>query len=181
MSRDEPEARLEREPAIDAPSAAGAAFNADPEQGAAKDEGEALTPITAWSSPDAEIMAGAVRAKANPAEWMFDRIVKLIEDFESKLTRAEEVGAHLVQAPGEGVIQIHDVGYWAPDLVLFYGRNSYGRPVRLIQHYTQVNVLLTALPIQTDQPRRIGFQLREKLEKAALAPLPSEKAAPRSL
>ena len=73
-----------------------------------------------------------------------------------------------------------DVGFWGPDMILFMGKNQFGRPVRLVQHYEQVSILLTALPKQTEEPpRRIGFQLREKLEKAAAkgAPAPATPKA----
>jgi hypothetical protein len=54
-------------------------------------------------------------------------------------------------------------------MILFYGKNRHGLPIKLAQHYTQLNVLLTALPRLTDEPRRIGFELRQRLEKAARA------------
>jgi hypothetical protein len=159
---------------IDAPSAAAAG-----EPQLCDDPDACPVPITAVSAPeDDKALAEGMRAKANPAEWMFDRIVRLIQDFESKLNPEEEVGAHLVQAPGEGAFHIVDVGFWGPDMIMFYGKNSYGRPVRLLQHYEQVSLLLTALPKARDVPRRIGFQLREKLEKAAAEGAEAPKAAP---
>jgi hypothetical protein len=40
----------------------------------------------------------------------------------------------------------------------FGGENSEGQTVALIQHYTQVIVILTAVtPAKGDAPRRIGF------------------------
>jgi hypothetical protein len=47
--------------------------------------------------------------------------------------------------------------------------------VRLVQHYTHLNVLLSAEPKQAPQepPRRIGFALHERLEKAAAKGAPS--------
>ena len=47
------------------------------------------------------------------------------------------------------------------------GVNGVGRPIRLVQHYTQVNVLLSAMPKEKPQepPRRIGFALQERVEK----------------
>ena len=43
--------------------------------------------------------------------------------------------------------------------------NEAGRPIRLVQHYTQLNVLLTAMPKpKPEEPaRRIGFQLQERV------------------
>ena len=45
----------------------------------------------------------------------------------------------------EGVIHIEDMGYWGPDLLIFYGSDQSGRPVELLQHYTQISVLLCAV------------------------------------
>ena len=158
-------AKFRPEASIDAPTAGAVEGELMP----AADADAPPVPITAWTSNEESLaLAEGMKAKSNPAEWMFDRLVRLIQDFESKLNDKEEVGAHLVQAPGDSAIHVLDVGFWGPDMILFMGKNQYGRPVRLIQHYEQVSILLTALPKETEEPpRRIGFQLREKLEKAA--------------
>jgi Family of unknown function (DUF6173) len=101
----------------------------------------------------------------NPASWMYERIVKSIIDFEKDLDQESEIGARLVNFNSNEIISIDDVGYWGPDLVKFYGINSSGQKVELMQHMTQVNVLLVAIPKQHDQPKRIGFLLEEKLNK----------------
>ena len=43
----------------------------------------------------------------------------------------------------------------------FYGTDQTGAKVQLVQHVSQLNVLLRAMPKQADAPapRRIGFQL----------------------
>ena len=100
---------------------------------------------------------------------MFDRLVRMIEDFEKSLSDEEEIGGRLVGAPGEGSFHIDDIGFWGPDLIMFYGKNHYGRPVRLIQHYTQLSVLLTSMPKEKEKPRRIGFASRTPGERGAAA------------
>lgn len=100
----------------------------------------------------------------NPAKWMHERIVRSINDFEGKLDDQHEIGARLVQAPGD-TIAISDVGYWGPDLVIFYGFNPDGDPVELIQHVSQVNVVLVARKKQSDEPRRIGFDMVKRLSE----------------
>jgi hypothetical protein len=102
---------------------------------------------------------------ANPAQWMFDRLVRLIDDFEKNLSDEEEIGGRIVGAPGEGSFHIDDIGFWGPDMIMFYGKNAYGRPVRLIQHYTQLSVLLTSMPKEKERPRRIGFAIRERIDE----------------
>lgn len=127
-------------------------------------------PVTAWSSPeDSRALADGLRMRDNPAEWAFVRLSRMIEEFEARIDKDEEVGVRLVGMPGEGLLQIEDVGFWGPDLIMFLGRNAEGKPVRLVQHYTQLNVMLSALPKEkpAEPPRRIGFQLRERLEQTA--------------
>ena len=151
------------EAAQDVPSAAAAGL---PET----DAGQPIVPVTAWSSPeDCEALARGLTNRASPAEWAFARMSRLIQDFESKLDPSQEVGAKLVGSPGDGVFRMEDLGFWAPDLILFYGKNSFGKPVRLVQHYTQLNLMLSAEPKESaEEPaRRIGFALHERLEKAA--------------
>jgi len=115
-------------------------------------------------------VAGAVqpRHQANPAAWTYERLVKQIQDFEAELADDEEVGARLVGLPGADVMFVEDAGYWGPDLLFFYGTNQHGKPMQLIQHYSQVNLMLTALPKQKpveQPPRRIGFHLAEKIDR----------------
>ncbi|MBC6981080.1 DUF6173 family protein [Caulobacter sp. 17J80-11] len=141
------------------------------------EEAQALVPISAWTSPeDAKVMAAGMKAKANPAEWTFERLCRMIEDFENKLSADEEIGATIVGAPGEGAFRVDDIGFWGPDLIMFYGKNQHGRAVRLIQHYQQLSVLLSALPREEEArpARRIGFALRSRMEEAAAdnAPAP---------
>lgn len=149
-------------PLDNAPSAASASSAAD------CGEAPCPQPVTAWTSPeDSRALAQGLRMRDNPAEWAFARLSRLIEEFESRLDKDEEIGVRLVGLPGEGMLQIEDVGFWGPDMILFFGRNADGKPVRLIQHYTQFNVLLGSAPKRRPEPaRRIGFQLRERMEKA---------------
>jgi hypothetical protein len=59
------------------------------------------------------------------------------------------------------------LGYFDPDIVTFYGTDSEGGRMQLIQHVSQLNVALRAMPILRDdvEPRRIGFQLAAELEQ----------------
>lgn len=111
-------------------------------------------------------LTDGVRMRENPAEWAFVRLSKLIEDFEKGLDKDEEIGALIVGLPGDGTMQIQDVGFWGPDFIMFLGRNADGKPVRLIQHYAQINVLLDARKKPEERPaHRIGFQLSELVQK----------------
>jgi hypothetical protein len=126
-----------------------------------------LQPVTIYTPAEAKPDTKAPPSKTNPAEWMFDRLIRLISDFEKGLSDQEEIGGRLTGAPGEGSFQIDDIGFWGPDLIMFYGKNKDGRPVRLIQHYNQLSVLLTSVPKQKPQekPRRIGFAIQRRVEE----------------
>lgn len=103
--------------------------------------------------------------RLNPAEWMYERLVKQIVAFEAKLSPEEEIGGRFVTAPKEGVIHIEDIGYWGPDMMTFHGRDLDGRPIQLLQHYSQMSVLLCAVPKEQEKARRIGFVLEARIEK----------------
>ena len=97
--------------------------------------------------------------------WMYERLVRSIAKFEESLDQNSEIGARLVTFGNQEVIHIEDVGYWGQDLLIFYGTSSEGKPLELLQHQSQVNVLLVAVPKEGPTPRRIGFDLVSKLEK----------------
>jgi hypothetical protein len=101
----------------------------------------------------------------NPAKWMYERLVRSVIAFEKKLDATREIGARLIQfAPGE-TIAIDDIGFWGPDLITFFGRNADGNPVELMQHISQVNLLLVAVPV-SGKPKRIGFLLERHLSES---------------
>lgn len=112
-------------------------------------------------------MAEGLRMRDNPAEWAFARLSRLIREFEGRLDKDQEVGVRGVGLPGDGVLLVEDMGFWGPDLILFFGRGPDGQPVTLVQHYSQINMLLSARPKpEPDQPaRRIGFRLDEMIRK----------------
>lgn len=125
-----------------------------------------LNPVTVFTPvEDTPEKTRPLPTKNNPAEWMFDRLIRLIDDFEKSLSEQEEIGGRLTGAPGEGSFHIDDIGFWGPDLIMFYGKNKDGRPVRLIQHYNQLSVLLTSVPKEKpqDKPRRIGFAIQARV------------------
>jgi|UPI0007C49988 hypothetical protein len=104
----------------------------------------------------------------NPAGWVFVRLVDQIKAFEDRLNPNEEIGGYLPTGVGADAFHILAVAYSSPDLLIFSGLNQHGRPVHLIQHYTQLSLLLTALPKlkEEEEPRRIGFLLEQNLGQA---------------
>lgn len=105
------------------------------------------------------------RVPVDHVSWMYERLVRSIVQFEEALDQEQEIGARLVTFGNQEIIHIEDVGFWGPDLLIFYGKSSEGKPLQLLQHQSQVNVLLMAVPKNGPKPRRIGFGLMSKLEK----------------
>jgi hypothetical protein len=96
----------------------------------------------------------------SPAEWAYDRLVLYIRNFEANLDATQEIAMGF--AGGEaGVLQIEGLGYYDPDIVTFYGRDEDGVKTQLIQHVSQLSVILRAVPKTQPAapPRRIGFAL----------------------
>ncbi len=61
---------------------------------------------------------------------------------------------------------IEDIGYWNPSLITFTGQTETDEPVELIQHVSQISVLLMKLKRKDmQQPKRpIGFANWDEFE-----------------
>jgi hypothetical protein len=102
------------------------------------------------------------------ASDMYNRIVALINKFESDLPEDMQAGGRLVSA-GNITFSIQDVGFWDPNMIVFYGELSDGSKVELVQHLSQLNLLLVAVKRTDDieKPRRvIGFNTKDEPEFA---------------
>lgn len=95
----------------------------------------------------------------NLASEFHRRLVAWINDFHRSLDDEHEVGAKLVSFGQSLIFHLEDIGYWNPSLVSFQGHAENGDPVELIQHVSQISVLLVKLKRQADTlPKRpIGF------------------------
>ena len=102
----------------------------------------------------------------SPAEWAYQRLILYIQNFEEQLDNEHEVAMGFTGGD-VGIMRIEGIGYFDPDIVTFYGADPTGTKTQLIQHVTQLNVMLRALPKQVanEEPKRIGFRLAQELEK----------------
>lgn len=109
-------------------------------------------------------------AQKSAAKWAYERLILYIQNFEETLDNDHEVAMGFAGGTA-GVLRIEGIGYFDPDVVTFYGSDEMGTKTQLIQHVTQLNVMLRALPKQTKEeaPRRIGFRLAADLEGEAAA------------
>ena len=96
----------------------------------------------------------------SPAEWAYDRIVLYIREFERHLNADQEVAIGFAGSEA-GVLRIEGLGFFDPDILTFYGTDDDGMKNQLIQHVSQLSVMLQARPKSNpdDAPRRIGFKL----------------------
>ena len=101
----------------------------------------------------------------SPAEWAYERLVMYIQNFEKQLDGDHEVAMGFVGGEA-GVLRIEGMGYFDPDIVTFYGSDSSGIKTQLVQHVSQLNVMLRALPkpAETSEAARIGFRLAQDLK-----------------
>ena len=100
------------------------------------------------------------------ADWMHERLVEAINSFEENLPDNMQAGGKFV-AFQDTIINIEDLGYMNPDIIIFYGKLSDGSEVELVQHTSQLNLLLVAVPrLDTSKPRRkIGFAQEPQEDK----------------
>lgn len=101
-------------------------------------------------------------SSTNPAQWMYERLGKYIQEFEAELDNDHEVGARLVSFGQSITFHIERMGYSDPDMIIFYGISEKMGKVQLIQHISQFSVLLVSMVKQQEKPRRIGFLWNKK-------------------
>lgn len=117
-------------------------------------------PASAEQKPLPRAMSRRPVKEKSAAEWAYERVILYIRNFEEQLDTAEEVAMGFAGGDA-GVLQIEGVGFFEPDILTFYGRDEDGLKTQLIQHVSQLNVVLRAIPkLEPEEPaRRIGFQL----------------------
>lgn len=102
----------------------------------------------------------------SPAQWAHERLILYIRSFEEQLDGDHEVAMGFTGGDA-GVIRIEGMGYFDPDIVTFYGTDDRGARTQLVQHVSQLSVMLRAMPKPSgaEKPNRIGFRLAADLEE----------------
>lgn len=95
----------------------------------------------------------------NPAGYLRERLMRRVSDFETRLGVDEELGARLASSGHHEPFRLAEIGHSDPDLIIFRGETEEGRPVEVIQHHSQVSLMLVAVAKAPghSEPRRIGF------------------------
>lgn len=111
-------------------------------------------------------VAGKPVKQKSPAEWAYERLILYIQNFEQQLDNEHEIAMGFTGGDA-GVLRIEGMGFFDPDMVTFHGTDAGGAKTQLVQHVSQLNVMLRALPKQVEaaEPTRIGFRLARDLEE----------------
>lgn len=115
-------------------------------------------------APDGSLIKPSSEPKS-AARWAYERLILYIQNFEKQLDKEQEVAMGFA-GDTSGVIRIEGMGYFDPDIITFYGSDPAGTKTQLVQHVTQLSVMLRALPKQVEQAeaKRIGFRLAAELD-----------------
>lgn len=144
----------------------GAHFRTEPEL---PEAGVIRTDCPDGDCAERQPLPAAVSRKAldqkSPAEWAYQRLILYLQKFEEQLDGDHEIGLGFAGSDA-GRLRIMGMGYFAPDIVTFYGVDDDGQRTQLVQHISQLNVMLKAMPKANDKPHRIGFHLRAGLDSA---------------
>lgn len=94
----------------------------------------------------------------NLADYSYEIIMDRIKEFEDTLDSEHEVAVKLSSFGQSITMAVTDIGYSNPSTLVFYGFVQ-GQPATLIQHMSQLNFLLLAIPkADPSKPaHRIGF------------------------
>jgi hypothetical protein len=105
--------------------------------------------------------------ESNFASEFYKRLTKIITEFDASLDNAHEVGVRLVSFGQTVVFHLDSMGYYNPSLISFHGYTEDGNPVELIQHVSQISILLTKLtrkdPLVSKKP--IGFAAEQETKE----------------
>lgn len=126
------------------------------------------TPATPEQLPLPKSVAKKPIDQKSPAEWAYERLILYLKNFEEQLDKDHEVAMGFTGSSA-GILRIEGVGYFDPDILAFYGSDEAGTKMQLIQHVSQLNVMLRAIPKATppEEPaRRIGFRFVQDLDEA---------------
>ncbi|WP_299691407.1 DUF6173 family protein [uncultured Tateyamaria sp.] len=126
---------------------------------------------SARNAADQPLPAGVKKTpteKKSPAQWAYERMILYIKNFEESLDNEHEVAMGFTGGDA-GILRIEGMGYFDPDIITFYGSDPTGSKTQLVQHVSQLSVMLRALPksVEKAEPTRIGFRLVQDLESSS--------------
>jgi hypothetical protein len=116
-------------------------------------------------NPDDLYPAPAVSIEENLASEFVRHIVEEIREYSATLDEAHEAGVRLVNFGQTVTFHLEKINYANPSLVYFSGTTmDTGDPVELIQHISQISILLMKIP-RLHPGKPIGFLAPRDTEK----------------
>jgi len=94
------------------------------------------------------------------ASEFYKRLMHYIKEFDTSLDQEHEVGVRLVNFGQTIQFAVHNIGYYNPKLISFYGELEDGSQVQLVQHVNQISFLLLSVKRKNPEhpKRQIGFE-----------------------
>lgn len=114
-----------------------------------------------FETPDFSMLQTTSLSPVNKsfADTQFKILKFYIQEFEHSLDSEHEVGLLLTNFGQSILMQVTNISFEYPVLLIFQGFVN-GHPSTLIQHVSQLNFLLQALPKPAEKEKRpIGFQI----------------------
>lgn len=103
-------------------------------------------------------VAAAAEYALQSADASVTALMNEIETFQAGLSREEEIAVFIVGGPAGASFFPTQLRAINPDKVLFGGIDPDDRPFMLVQHVTQLNIVMRAVRVEpAEKPRRIGF------------------------
>lgn len=100
----------------------------------------------------------ADQAMMQAAEQVYDHLIARVKAFQESLPDKYELGIQLANFGGERAVHVRGMGYRNPNIIEFYGLLEGQTQVAVVQHVSQLNFMLVAVPpVAEQEPYRIGF------------------------
>lgn len=97
------------------------------------------------------------------ASSFYEALMKMINDFDAELDQDYEVGVRLINFGQVVTFHLQDIGYDNPALIFFKGFTGKGEPVKLVQHVSQISILLMKMKRKNPNEPKIGFKKRDNI------------------
>lgn len=103
-----------------------------------------------------EQMKGIAYRQKNPAGYMRERMMKLIAEHETILGDDEELGV-VVIGGNTPSFHLRSIQASDPDILRFIGKDADGNVIQLIQHHSQMGIVVMSLQKLEEKAYRVGF------------------------
>ena len=105
-------------------------------------------------TPPAVHSAPPTSSEENRASAFARHLLNKIQAYDATLDVAHEVGIRLLSAGPPLTFHFAGMGYADPSLISFSGETDAGEPLEVIQHVSQLSLVLTTLPrLHPEQPK----------------------------